>query len=122
MAEMHTVVGADRDHGRSPGHTASVEIGDDLHGGDATRRAASREHDGRFGLVLAIRLVHREQAARRRRTPPTVRRPAERLEHPAVGDHGGDVVADGDRARSDRTAASTGNSAHDVGWCRRRRS
>ena len=32
VAEVHAVVGADRDHGALPGPRRAVELGDDLHG------------------------------------------------------------------------------------------
>ena len=41
VAEVDTVVGADRDHGSLAGPSGLGQIGDDTHSGDATRRPVS---------------------------------------------------------------------------------
>ena len=75
VAEVHAVVGADRDHGSFAGPRGLGQIGDDAHGGDATRQPVSGARRTVWPRARGTARTPRA-ACRARRTRPTVRRPA----------------------------------------------
>jgi hypothetical protein len=114
MAEVETVVGADRDDGRPRRGTVDGGIGDDQHERGRYPAVAVGSTTEGFASWSPERLVDRDERRRPGRTRPTARRRSN-----GVGSTRPLATSAASRrrrdTRSERTAASTGSSSHSSG-------